>query len=325
MNQLKIILKEKNIFLILIFTGFIFLIVLILRLVLIDFKIFNFVNAQEEKLICEIRNFECDGLKPVEVFRMSKPSNAHAGTPTGSNYIYRVCCGGVTGLGNDCNAENKEVVLRLSGSTNAHVRQNNYGDYPGGHKVCLSLDDPSKKISIVYRSLTSCTTDETIIASISSPTNAHVGGGNAYSIKICAKITESPVISVSVSDGNVEYGIMPPDTSKSTLDLNDMQTVTNDGNVKENFNIKGKNSECWTLDSINGPDQYVHQFCNTKNYDCNNPPLNYSPLTTDYQQFASNIPPEGNVGLHLLLTTPTESSCYNQQSVDVTIQAVQAP
>jgi len=147
----------------------------------------------------------------------------------------------------------------------------------------------------------------------------------------CAQLTTAAaaVVSVSVSDGNVAYGIMPTNTSKSTLpgELNDMQTATNDGNVTENFNIKGQDATgggcTWTLASTNGTDQYVHQFCNDTDYDCSSPPTNYTALTTSYQALDTGIPVGGTVQIQLRLTTPTNSTCYGQQSVNVTIQAVQ--
>jgi hypothetical protein len=135
------------------------------------------------------------------------------------------------------------------------------------------------------------------------------------------------IVSVSVSDGAIDYGIMTTNASKSTIELNDMQTATNDGNVTENFNIKGQDATgagcTWTLASTNGVDQYVHQFCNATDYDCSNPPTNYVALTTTYQTLKTGIPPNGTVKIHLRLITPTQTSCYGQQSVNVTIQAVQ--
>ena len=138
-----------------------------------------------------------------------------------------------------------------------------------------------------------------------------------------------PIVSVSVSDGVVTYGIMPANTSKSTLpsELNDMQTATNDGNVTENFNIKGQDATgggcTWTLAATNGSDQYVHQFCNDTDLDCSSPPTNYIALTTTYQALDTGIAVSGTVQIQLRLTTPNPSSCYGQQSVNVTIQAVQ--
>jgi len=275
-------------------------------------------------LSCTVLNSACGGDYPVEIFQMSNTSNAHAAL-AGQNYSWRVCCGGIEGLGADCNASNKAVVLKLSGQRNAHARQSGYPDYPGSNNVCISAPS-GYNISVNYRS-GSCESGEVAIASMARATNSHVGGPNAYNTKICVAIGVQPVVSVSVSDGNVDYGIMPANTSKSTIDLNDMQTVTNDGSVTENFNIKGQDATgggcTWTLASTNGVDQYVHQFCNATDYDCSNPPTNYVALTTTYQTLKTGIPPNGTVQIHLRLTTPTDSSCYGQQSVNVTIQAVQ--
>ena len=49
-------------------------------------------------------------------------------------------------------------------------------------------------------------------------------------------------ISLTVSDGVVAYGTLGSNTTKSTCtsELNDLQTITNNGNVAETFNIKGK-------------------------------------------------------------------------------------
>jgi len=155
------------------------------------------------------------------------------------------------------------------------------------------------------------------------------GNGTVYAWYIEVDYT-SATVSVSVSDGNVAYGIMPKNTSKSTLseELNDMQTATNNGNVTENFNITGQDGidgGCtWTLSSTSGNDQYVHQFCNDTDNNCSSPPTNYTALTTGYQALKTGVAVSGTVNFQLRLTTPDPSSCFGQQSVDVTIQAVQA-
>ncbi len=128
-------------------------------------------------------------------------------------------------------------------------------------------------------------------------------------------------ISVSVDPGRVEYGTMPLNSWKSTLDLNAMQTATNNGNVIENFKIKGQNSANWTLASTPGNEQYTHQFCNDTDYDCSNPPTNYTALTTSYQTLDTNIPVNGTVEIQLRLGTPTATQYYTEQQVDVTIMA----
>lgn len=140
---------------------------------------------------------------------------------------------------------------------------------------------------------------------------------------------QAVLVSVSVADGTVTYSMMPVNTSKTTLsgELNDMQVATNNGNVTENLNIKSQDATgggCnWTLAGTNGNNQYVHQFCNDTDYDCTSPPTNYSALTTGYQNLKTGVSVSGTVNFQLRLTTPTNSSCYGQQSVDVTIQAVQ--
>lgn len=142
-------------------------------------------------------------------------------------------------------------------------------------------------------------------------------------------VTTNAVVSVSVSDGVITYGTRAASASATTLsgDLNDMQTATNDGNVTENFNIRGQDATgggcTWTLSNQPGADLYVHQFCNASDSSCTSPPTNYTTLTTSYQTLKTGIPTSSSVNVHFRLITPTGSSCYNEQTVDITIQAVQ--
>jgi hypothetical protein len=124
-------------------------------------------------------------------------------------------------------------------------------------------------------------------------------------------------ISLSVSDGSITYGTIPANSSKSTCDLNDTQTVTNNGNVAETFNIKGQNSANWTLAATNGTDQYVHKFATSS---C--PWTSGTALTTSYQTMQTNVAVNGTVTLNLQITTPNPSTVFTEQSVDVTVQAV---
>jgi hypothetical protein len=125
-------------------------------------------------------------------------------------------------------------------------------------------------------------------------------------------------ISLSVSDGSIAYGVLPVNTSKSTCDFSpyDTQTVTNDGNVAEDFSIKGQNSQNWTLADTAGTDQYVHKFATSS---C--PWTSGTALTTSYQTMATNIPVNGSVTLNLQITTPTATNYYTQQDVSVTVMA----
>ena len=125
-------------------------------------------------------------------------------------------------------------------------------------------------------------------------------------------------ISVSVSDGVVAYGTLAVNTTKSTLagELNDLQTATNDGNVTENFNIRGQNSANWTLGASAGADQYVHKFST-------NSGTTWTALTTPgYLTLATGKTAGQTQTFDLQITTPTATTNYTQQSVDVTVQAV---
>ena len=126
-------------------------------------------------------------------------------------------------------------------------------------------------------------------------------------------------ISVSVTDGTVSYGTLGLNSSAGTNGT-DTQTASNDGNVAEDFNLKGSDSAAWTLDTANSTtDHYMHKFCTAT---CASAPTNYTGLTTSYQALASNVAALGNQTFDLYITTPQTSSVYTAQSVDVTVQAV---
>ena len=128
-------------------------------------------------------------------------------------------------------------------------------------------------------------------------------------------------VSLSVSDGSITYGTLAQNSSKSTCDLSDTQTVTNNGNVAETFNIKGQNSANWTLGTTPGTNVYVHKFSTST---CGSINWNTAPTlaTSTYATMATNVATSSNVTLNLQITTPNPSSVYSQQSVDVIVEAV---
>jgi hypothetical protein len=141
----------------------------------------------------------------------------------------------------------------------------------------------------------------------------------AGSATVSATVTVQNV-SLSVTSGTISYGIIPSNTSKSTIatDLNDTQTVTNNGNVAEDVTIKGQNSTNWTLASSNGTDQYVQRYCTST---CATPPTGYTALTTSYQDLKTNLASLGTQNFDLQITTPNPSTVFTQQNVDVSILA----
>jgi len=139
-----------------------------------------------DSLACSVKPADpgCDtGAGEVEVFRMSFDSNAHAGTPAGSTYGYRVCCGGVTGLGTSCSGT-YDTVLTLSAADNAHAASD--ASYPTGVPVCLSVGT-GEAMNCTYG--TSCG-GAACLATISDSTNAHVAdcdGTDDYATKVCCE------------------------------------------------------------------------------------------------------------------------------------------
>ena len=125
-------------------------------------------------------------------------------------------------------------------------------------------------------------------------------------------------ISLSVADGSVAYGTLAVNSSTNTNTLADTQTVTNDGNVTIDINIRGANTAAWTLAGTAGADAYIHRFCPAT---CGTFPTNYSALTTSYAELTTGVAAAGTQALDLGITTPTSSTSYTQQSANVTVQA----
>lgn len=141
------------------------------------------------------------------------------------------------------------------------------------------------------------------------------GANLDYYTSVAEIVTAGASVSITISDGVVSYGILGSGASADTTS-GDTQTVTNNGGVAVNLNIKGVDTACpWILSSNSGGDQYVHEFSL-------NSGESWSVLTTSYQTLASDISIDGTLDFDLKITTPSFSSCYSQQSADVTVQAV---
>lgn len=132
-------------------------------------------------------------------------------------------------------------------------------------------------------------------------------------------ISYFPVVSLSITDGTVNFGTLGVGGSRWTLisGTNDTQYVKNEGTSTQGFNIKGQNTACpWTLASSPGTDIYS-QFFST------NSGVGWTALTTSYSSLISNISTGNTFPLDLFFKSPTSTNCTSIQSVDVTIQAFQ--
>jgi hypothetical protein len=145
---------------------------------------------------------------------------------------------------------------------------------------------------------------------------------NSCSVSSSGTFTVSAPVSVTItSDGVIDYGILPANTSKSTIDLNDTQTVKNDSTVSENFNIKTSNATGgtqWTLGSVPNNNIFTYEFST-------NSGNNWTKFINadNYQTLVTNISANSSQDFDLRFTTPTASDDFQQKNITITIQAVQ--
>jgi hypothetical protein len=176
---------------------FIFAILLILA-------IYN-VKPANAVLECQVRSGGCLA-DEFPLLRMSDTNNAHAGFETVSSYNNKICCKdslGIVNVGYSCSG-NTDTFLYLQGADNSHVEENSGGAQNYSNKACISVDQGS--IVCSYES-GSCSAGTSCLASISGPTNAHIGDCNAYSEKICCGITYPyPTCSLDVSNTSINLG-----------------------------------------------------------------------------------------------------------------------
>ncbi len=146
---------------------------------------------------------------------MRATANSHAAL-SGSGYPLGVYCNGVSGLSTSC-AGNFEVVAKLSGSANAHVRQ---GDQPDGtdgihylpsQYACISVPTGGN-IVVGYQANNCNGFDTTLFSMNKTPTNSHVGESSAYTNKVCATGSMPSGGSVLLPSSNPPAPITPPVT-----------------------------------------------------------------------------------------------------------------
>jgi len=130
-------------------------------------------------------------------------------------------------------------------------------------------------------------------------------------------------ISVTVTDGAVAYGALALNATSSTRSPVDLQSAVNNGNVTEQFNVKGMNAtgstQTWTLAATAGSAQYIHGFCTSG---CTAPPTGYTALTTSYATLAASVAATATSTFDLYINTPTATTDYTVHTADVTVQAV---
>lgn len=139
------------------------------------------------------------------------------------------------------------------------------------------------------------------------------------------------LLTVSVSDGSVAYGILGLNTTKNTAlyDENtnqngmspaDTQTVTNGSNVDVALNIMSSDAVggiAWQLATAPGSDAFVHQFKGGDAGVWTQLPVDHSYATLDAK------PAAASVTFDLQITTPTATTDYVQKTITVTVQVTE--
>ena len=129
------------------------------------------------------------------------------------------------------------------------------------------------------------------------------------------------LVSISVStDGTVAYGTLPSNTIKNTITLTDTQTVLNDGNVDEDFNIRSSDAISagtdWNLEATTGSDQYVHKFSTDSGTSYTNFPAGNSNIS-----LVNGLAASASQSFDLQITTANPSTNLLEHTITVTVQA----
>jgi hypothetical protein len=146
-------------------------------------------------------------------------------------------------------------------------------------------------------------------------------GAKAADTGVVTATVSAQNIAVSVTDGTVTYGTLGMGSSANTTSTggnHDSQTAQNTGNISESLNIKGQDSTAWTLQATAGSEQYTHKFCITN---CDTTPV-WGSLSIGYTTLATGIGVTASQAFDLMIGTPTVTTNYDSQSVNVTVQAV---
>jgi len=131
----------------------------------------------------------------------------------------------------------------------------------------------------------------------------------------------SPVYSVTISpEGTIEYGIVPKGESKSTVQLSETRTATNNGNTTADFNIKTSkavNGTEWSVGSDAGENIFVHEFSTN-----GGGAWTKFENDVDYKTLATGVEVNGTVDFDLRITIPTDSDTQ-QKTITITVQATE--
>jgi len=143
---------------------------------------------------------------------------------------------------------------------------------------------------------------------------------------VSATVT-TDLITISVDDGSVAYGILPLNTNQDTTasGLNDTQVVTNDGNVNVDLEVKSSDAiggTGWNLAATNASsDEFTHEYSS----DGGTGWATFNVDNTTYASLATSIAALGTQNLDLRIKTPTSVTDNTEKTITVTVLATKSP
>ena len=152
-----------------------------------------------------------------------------------------------------------------------------------------------------------------VIAGVAALGSSPALAGHSPESTVSATVTPA-VLSVTVTPNTVDYDVVEL-SSTDNLPTPETFTATNNGSITENIDIRGADTDNWTLEATAGTDQYVHKAS----------PDGFSStitLTTSNQTLGTNIATSGTVTVSLKLDAPTSSTTAATQTAPVTVIAV---
>jgi len=115
----------------------------------------------------------------------------------------------------------------------------------------------------------------------------------------------------------VAYGNVTLSSSKCSTTTTDTQSAVNNGNIVENFNIKGADSTDWDIGTTSiGADIYVHRFSTTTGT------YAWPEVDNEYITLEAGIAADATSTVDFYIFLPSSSTSYTEQSSNITIQAV---
>lgn len=137
-------------------------------------------------------------------------------------------------------------------------------------------------------------------------------------------VTVTPkLVSLTLSDTSIDYGIVSVGVGKTAT--SGTVTVTNSGNVSEDFDIEGDSATTaggsWSLVSGSGSpgvNQFKHSFALGPSFDP------FTVMTTGYGDFANSVAASTGKDFKLKIDMPSSTSVYGQYTTSVEFLATES-